>query len=95
MKSQKKKRKNNKKVKTFGINFKADEDLFQSMEQLDILCDSFRPTLMETLIKKGYTPVKLPRLIPLENVDKSASKSDYRYEVEAIYVGKKKSMERR
>jgi len=89
----KKKRKNLKKIKKFAINIKVAPQLLKDIEALNMLCDNLRERLLEDIQERGYKAIGKPMLVPHADVDTEADKEDYKMEVKAIYVGKKKALE--
>lgn len=88
MKSQ---RKNQKRIKKFGINLKIERHLFESLDQIDLICDSVRPAIEGEARSKGYVPVSNLKLMPFTDINKNAGADEYRIELSTVYVGKKKA----
>lgn len=87
------KRKNKKRTKSFYIDFLADNNLFEHISQVDMLCEDMANKLFQEIMSKGYKPVGKPKLQPYSVFDKEAPENAYRVSIEAIYVGKKKAVE--
>jgi hypothetical protein len=86
-------RKNNKRHKIFALDFIAAKELLGNLQQVDMLCNSFKPTLLNQIRTKGYIPIGNIKLIPHISFDEKALPNAYRITVKAIYVGKKKALE--
>lgn len=89
-------RKNLKKKKKFAINFEAGPELFNDLEQINLLMVTLKKQLFKQLILKGYKPIENPKLMSFEdlgwNIDGLQTKK-YRLAVRAVYVGKRKAKE--
>lgn len=88
------KRKNKKRPKTFFIDFLAEDALFEHISQVDMLCEQMSKKLLEEIMSKGYKPLNKPKLQPYSDFDKEAPENSYRISMDAVYVGKKKAVEK-
>jgi len=89
-------RKNLKKKKKFAINFEAGPELFNDLEQINLLIVELKKQLFKQLALKGYKPIENPKLMAFTDLNwniEDLSTNKYQLSVKTKYVGKRKAKE--